>query len=67
VVTTEEAELERAGLAGGRDALAAGVPLLAGPWLDFTGDGGICVGVGRGVAMDEVAMLVALAGPVGPV
>jgi hypothetical protein len=33
----------------------------------LTGDRGTCVGVGRGVAIEEVAELVALAGPVGPV
>jgi len=60
--------LERAGLAGGAwDALGTGPPLLAGGWLDLTGDGGTCVGVGRGVAIEEVAELAVLAGPVGPV
>lgn len=60
--------MERAGLAGGAcDALGAGAPLPVGTWLDLTGDRGTCVGVGRGVAIEEVAELVALAGPVGPV
>lgn len=67
-VMIEEAELERAGLAGGAwDELGAEPLLFVGAWLDLTGDGGTCVGVGRGVAIDELAEPVVLIGPVGPV
>lgn len=54
-MATEQAELERAGLAGGTwGALgAAELPLLDGTWVGLTGDGA-CVGVGRGVTLAEV-------------
>lgn len=62
-VATEEAEFERAGLAGGAEAL-----LLAGAWVALTGDGGTCVGVGRGVTLaGGVLELAVWAGPVCPV
>lgn len=54
-VATEEAEFERAGLAGGTCAVlgAEVLLLLAGAWVVLTGEGGICVGVGRGVTLAE--------------
>ena len=54
-MATEQAELERAGLAGGTwGALGAvELPLLDGTWVGLTGDGA-CVGVGSGVTLAEV-------------